>query len=257
MDWDWRRLFRIRDDYGRINTPLVASLGILASFALVIIIGLAVNNYQIRSYEKDMTYVDNLSNYASYMDYTAREGLYIALNTAMRENGVEKPPYSGGVIREGTYQQATLDTDRYASKFIIDVPQAQQSYQVYLAWNGFDNVDLPDNLVILQCPQSNQMIYHDFNCQEPPLLTAEAATKAENYLPYAEYNDEGVAIFTIRMQRGNQKETIFLDLWACDDPDLAKKSEQAGRDWLEKETKINLENYYLEVNNNCPISTEE
>lgn len=248
MNLDWRRFFRIRDDYGRINMPFVASMGILAALILIVTISFTVINGRNWSYDKNMTYVDNVSTYASYMDFAAREEMYMALNSAMRENGVKKPPYFGGLIREGTYQQGALAPDQYASRFIVDVAEVQQSYQVYLIWGGVDSIQEFENFVMLKCVKDDQKIYENFDCKEPTPLNPEQAAKAENYLPYIGNAENGGEGFTVRM---GDDETIVMALWTCGDQDLAKKYEKMGREWLENETLIDLDQYQVKIENAC------
>lgn len=247
---NFRNLFRFRDNYGRLNVPFIATLG---GFVLVIIIviSLAVINSNKYQYSKDMTYVDNVSTYASYMDFAAREEMYMALNSALRENGVSTPPPYGGLIREGTYEQGALGVNKYVSNFVVDVAEAQQSYRVYLVWGGIDSVEEFDNYVMLRCVEEDQKIYENFDCKEPTPLSSEKAAKAENYLPHVEYSDEDAAIFTLSLGTNDENETIVMNLWTCGDEDLAKKYEKLGRDWLENETMIDLEQYKIEVRNTC------
>lgn len=245
--------FRLRDNYGRLNIPFIATFGIIILVIIIMVSVVAIYN-QDYHYDKNMTYVDNVSTYASYMDFAAREEMYMALNSAMRENGVKKPPYFGGLIREGTYQQGALAPDQYASRFIVDVPEVQQSYQVYLIWGGVDSIQEFENFVMLKCVKDDQKIYENFDCKEPTPLNPEQAAKAENYLPYTAYSDEMIATFTVGLSNGNDKEdeeTIVMTLWTCGDQDLAKKYEKMGREWLENETMIDLDRYQIKVENAC------
>lgn len=242
-----RNFFRLRDNYGRLNVPFITIIGAIALVVIVIVSAIAICN-QGYHYDKNMTYVDNVSDYASYMDFGAREEMYTALNSAMRENGVKKPPYFGGLIREGSYEQGTLASNQYTSRFIVDIAEAQQSYQVYLVWGGVDSIQEFENFVMLKCVKDNQKIYENFDCKEPTPLSPEQAAKAENYLPYTDRTEEGGATFVAR-QDGD--ETIVLTLWTCDDQDLAKEYEKMGREWLENETMIDLDRYQIKVENVC------
>lgn len=248
-----RNFFRLRDNYGRLNIPLIVTLGVITLLIIIIVSAIAIYN-QGYHYDKNMTYVDNVSTYASYMDFAAREEMYMALNSAMRENGIQKPPYFGGLIREGTYEQGALAPDQYTSRFIIDVPEVQQSYQAYLVWTGIDSFRAFGHFALLSCVDGSQKIYENFDCKEPTPLNPEQAAKAENYLPYTAYSDEMIATFTVGLSNGNDKEdeeTIVMTLWTCGDQDLAKKYEKMGREWLENETMIDLDQYQIKVENAC------
>lgn len=72
------------------------------------------------------------------------------------------------VIREGTYSQSLIDTNRliYQTTFMVDIPSLQQSYYVKDLYSPLpvEQSGLYDYTVQITCPTSSQLIYQPFDC---------------------------------------------------------------------------------------------
>lgn len=229
-------------------------LGIFVLFVLLVLISTSFLSHPKYSYDKNQTYVDNLSSYdtPAPIPYTNRDELYRALNSAIHENSAE-PPFYGAVVREDSYQYYSIAPYIIASRFIIDLPTLEQSYLAYLTWSTDDTKSANDfqPYIELSCVPANQNIYSNFSCVEPQPFYPDRIGNPENYLPFTNYdNSDSLPLFTISSEDDT---TINISISTCNDNSnsSAKELESAARTWLQENTKIPLNDYSVQLSTTC------
>ncbi len=229
-------------------------LGVFVLLVLLILIGTSFLSHPKYYYDKNQTYVDNLSSYdtPAPIPFTSRDELYRALNAAIRNNSTE-PPFYGAVIREDSYQYYSIAPHIIASRFIIDIPTIEQSYSTYLTWSIDDTKSTSDfqPYVELSCVPTNQNIYSNFSCIEPSPFYPDRIGDPENYLPFTSYDSSNsLPIFTISNENGN---VINISISACNDNSnySTKELETTARTWIQENTKIPLDEYKIQLSTTC------
>lgn len=228
---------------------------IIALFILITIIGISfLSRHEKYHYDKNQTYVDNLSNYdtPAPIPFTTRDELYRALNTAIRDNSTE-PPFYGAVVRENSYQYYSIAPYIIASRFIIDVPALEQSYSAYITWSTDDTKSASDfqSYIELSCAPTNQNIYSNFSCVEPQPFYPERIGDPENYLPYTSYDaNNSFPLFTIS-ESPNQEQALNISISICNNDYSTKQLQATARTWLQENTKIPLDDYEIQYSTTC------
>ena len=104
-------------------------------------------------------------NFGKMMDYI-KDG--DDAQTAMDKAKGQYGRVDDAVIREGTYSQSLIDTNRliYQTTFMADIPSLQQSYYVKDLYSPLpvEQSGLYDYTVQITCPTSSQLIYQPFDC---------------------------------------------------------------------------------------------
>lgn len=109
------------------------------------------------------------------------------------------------VIREGTYEEETLDDGTVQATFIVDIDSLKQSYTVSTGWSK-DGKTVYE--VVVNCPPISKMKYPETVCEGMYNNTYSLDT----YLPY-EYEDEDGGY--IYMERGEYPEDINVEISSC------------------------------------------
>lgn len=238
----------------KISNNRLLLLGVFVLLVLLIIIGISFSSQPKYRYDKNQTYVDNLSNYdtPAPIPFTSRDELYRALNAAIRDNSA-KPPFYGAVVREDSYQYYSIAPYIIASRFIIDLPTLEQSYLAYLTWSTDDTKSADDfqSYIELSCIPTDQNIYSNFSCVEPSPFYPDRIGKPENYLPFTSYDDsDSLPLFTISSE---DDAVINISISACNENSnsSAKELESAARAWIQENTKIPLDEYKIQLSTTC------
>lgn len=232
--------------------PLIYS--VLLLFALLIIIGISFLSHPKYRYDKNQTYIDNLSDYAIpiTIPFTNRDELYRALNAAIRDNSTKQPPFYGGVVREDSYQYYSIAPFVVASRFIVDLPTIEQSYSVYFTWSIDDQRSANDfkPYIELSCVPADQNIYSNFSCTKPQPFYPDRVGDPKNYLPFTQYDtDNSLPLYVIS---ASDEKTLDIAISTCNNSNhSAKELETAARTWLKENTSIPLDEYKIQISTTC------
>lgn len=229
-------------------------LGVFILLIFLIIISIPFFSRSEYHYDKNQTYIDNLSNYETPapIPFTNRDELYRALNAAIRDNSTE-PPFYGAAIRDNSYQYYSIAPYIIASRFIVDLPVIEQSYLVYLTWSTDDTKSASNfqPFIELSCVPTDQNIYSNFSCVEPQPFYPDRTGNPKNYLPFTSYDtDNSFPLFTIS-EAVDKDKTLDITISTCNNSKYSKELETAARTWLQENTKIPLNDYELQVSTSC------
>ena len=247
-----RQIFNFKTDGNRIN-PFYALV-----FLFFVIVALILWTFRPEyQYNKNQTYIDNLSDYAtpSAIPFVNRDELYRALNSAIRDNSA-KPPFYGALIRQDSYQYYSIAPYIIASRFTVDIPTIEQSYSAFVTWS-IDSAKSASNFksyIEFSCLPFEQNIYQDFSCVEPKPFYPDRVGNPENYLPFTSYTDDNsTPIFTISKPLSLEDKTLNISIncnTSLNSP-AAKKLESSARAWLQDNTSISLDDYKLQLSASC------
>jgi len=145
-------------------------VGIIAVFLFLLIIILGIMGalgFFDRNPNGVGTRIDNYNHYLKDTPSSTKYNLFTAVYNILRSNGVEHPPESGALIRDGSFNSELQDNnDIYYSTFIIDIEEVQQSYYAQVSWSDDDSADLGGYPTLLTCPTQEQLIYPAFDCKD-------------------------------------------------------------------------------------------
>ena len=171
-------------------------LGIQVLFIIILVSIIATNTASDEIAQTDFERKKNVSieDLDSQLPYAPYSGhLMATLTTTIEQNATEfDPEQSTAIIRDGSLK--TVEFENISSVFfsaIIDIPNLEQSYQVYSMYpqdTGDFNLDLYNTQYVLCLDEYSKKIYPDFNCHD----LFESDTRryiASKYLSYFNFNN--------------------------------------------------------------------
>lgn len=116
---------------------------------------------------------DDIKGYSKTVKIlSANEGnnILTVLDDALRRNSISSE-ITDAEIRAGSYSQKLVDQSQlqYYTTFIVDIPSLRQSYVVEDYFSPLPATEETDNRdydIMVHCPNQQQTIYTNFNCQE-------------------------------------------------------------------------------------------
>lgn len=116
---------------------------------------------------------DDIKGYSKTVKIlSANEGnnILTVLDDALRRNSISSE-ITDAEIRAGSYNQKLVDQSQlqYYTTFIVDIPSLRQSYVVEDYFSPLPATEETDNRdydIMVHCPNQQQTIYTNFNCQE-------------------------------------------------------------------------------------------
>ncbi len=250
---DFKRLLKLKNEDG---TPNPIARGIWLTLVLFVIVIAIFLFWLLTSGVKTVaqTEIDNLDDYASEMCKTSRQGLFVNLYNAIKLNLPEdqQPPRQGALIREGTYEQEYYEeTQIYASDFVVDLAELEQTYRVNLFWvTDEENPNLVNYTATVSCPRKSDIIYPNFDCKQSEETTATVDSPL-NYLPYQEMNEDKTESTFRITNPDSDPEWILVSMQTCGDSELEKVYKERAMKWLKESTTIDLDKYKLRFKTTC------
>jgi hypothetical protein len=121
--------------------------------------------------------ISNYSKFVKNLPASERTVIESALYQIISQNNSPTPTITSALIRENTYNQS-FTTEIYATTFIIDLPEIQQSYKIadYYSYLPPSESGLIDYNIQAHCPSPAESIYPPFTCTDR--FTTEDAVKA-------------------------------------------------------------------------------
>lgn len=114
--------------------------------------------------------ISNITNYDEVVENlpnTEFRKIIDVFNYTLKLNAIQNQ-VSDAVIRDGSYHQSLIDTNKliYKTTFIVDIPSLQQSYFVRDLYSPLpvEQSGLRDYVVQVSCPSDDQLIYAPFDC---------------------------------------------------------------------------------------------
>lgn len=108
--------------------------------------------------------------------------MYNAVNDEL--NDQIKNRNIGAIIREGSYTQSEIsEYEAFLSSFIVDIEALRQSFVVNVKWSKNASIVIPGDLLTIDCPTSDQLIYGEFDCKRI-LGLSEYDDSISQFLPY-------------------------------------------------------------------------
>ena len=167
-----------------------------ALFIIIIISIIATNatSDEIGQTDYDRKHIVSIENLDSQLPYAPYSGPIRAVLTETIElNSTEfSPSDSVANIRDGSLSTIRFENiDSVYFGAIVDIPNLQQSYQIYALYpldtNNF-NLDLYNTQYVLCLDNYSEKIYPDFNCHD--LFGSNTRQViVSRYLPYFNFND--------------------------------------------------------------------
>lgn len=155
------------------NHKIIGIIGII-TVIIIVIIGLLLLGPQSNKSSSDNTEVtvtfnySNLDNYYPNLPTETTQSISRVINDMFTVN----PPntalstYTANVSPDHPHLlQYHHSNQAYYGEFIIDLPEAQQSYLITLNYSFNPDVTLA-NPVDISCPTPDHQIYTDFKCNE-------------------------------------------------------------------------------------------
>lgn len=110
--------------------------------------------------------ITNLSEYEKVLPNSEIQFISEQIINTIELNSDKKP--SSGEIRPNTYGQKIEDASKaiYLTKFIIDIPEIKQSYQVSNYYSALppEQTGLLDYTTLVTCLPKDQLIYPESSC---------------------------------------------------------------------------------------------
>lgn len=116
--------------------------------------------------------------------------VYNYIENSNEYNGWETADEYTSSIRAGTCSQEqhldqATNNNYYATTFIVDIPDAGQSYRVSYAWTAKGvRVDADLGYPVVSCLPLEELIYGDFHCSEMPFAKKNHIEPVLSIIPY-------------------------------------------------------------------------
>ena len=181
------------------NTPKEKSLlPAILIIAQIIFIVIAISIIVLNSHSEEISSVDykrqpkvTIENLKSVLpdatnNYTDVLETHLANTVELNTNNYNVTS-SKAIIRDGSFKMVNLDKDNVVFySMIIDIPELEQSYQIYDHYSGDKE---PANRMYILCLDDNaEKVYPDFDCRDeyPDSTRRDIAT---SYIGYFDFGD--------------------------------------------------------------------
>ena len=147
--------------------PFVVAGVLLAILVVVFLIITLVRIFRANPYGNE-TKIDNLSRYYNDLPQEKTDQIFYQLYNMLSNNLPEgaEVPERGAMVREGTAEYNYDESEKvHYGKFVVDIAEVQQSYQVQFEWSPVaNNQNLGGYPVLVTCLPEELQIYPGNHC---------------------------------------------------------------------------------------------
>ncbi len=147
--------------------PFIVGGVLFAILVVVFLIITLVRIFRVNPYGNE-TRIDNLSKYYNDLPQEKTDQIFYQLYNMLSNNLPEGivVPEKGAMVRDDTSEYNYSELEKiYYGKFIVDIAEVQQSYQVQFEWSPVaNNQNLGGYPVLITCLPENLQIYPSDYC---------------------------------------------------------------------------------------------
>ena len=157
-----------QDNFKKVKmNPFIIAGVLFAVLVVIFLIISLVRIFRVNPYGNE-TKIDNLSKYYDDLPQEKTDQIFYQLYNMLNNNLPEGTviPEDGALIREKTAEYTYNESEKiHYGKFVVDIAEVRQSYQVQFEWSPVDNnQNLGGYPVLITCLPTSLQIYPNDYC---------------------------------------------------------------------------------------------